>query len=309
MSTAAGVKPAADGLIALFGHDPATYVPHPVHAGDRTYHETDCYTDILIELVHARGDQPLAVLGSLVRLDFEGDQWTFFKPDPRDLEDLLGIDIHEMQPWRPLPDQIAELLETGRTMTIELDAWFLPDTAATSYRREHVKTSVIPEAIDRAAETLRYYHNASLYELVGEDYRGVFRLDAPRGSESSRHTPSSSASTPDRDSPAMPCAARRSTPSATTWRASRPMIRSPASATASRRTCRGSSTATRRRTTRTPSPRSAWRVPASSCSRPRSRGCWAITPRRSRRPSPASSRAPRPSGSSWPAAVRSIHGR
>lgn len=183
MSTAAGVKPAADGLIALFGHDPATYVPHPVHAGDRTYHETDCYTDILIELVHARGDEPLAVLGSLVRLDFEGDQWTFFKPDPRDLEDLLGIDIHEMQPWRPLPDQIAELLETGRTMTIELDAWFLPDTAATSYRREHVKTSVIPEAIDRAAETLRYYHNASLYELAGEDYRGVFRLDAPRGSE------------------------------------------------------------------------------------------------------------------------------
>ena len=48
-----------------------------------------------------------------------------------------------MQPYRALPDQIAEQLAAGRTMTVELDAWFLPDTAATSYRREHVKTSVV----------------------------------------------------------------------------------------------------------------------------------------------------------------------
>ena len=33
------------------------------HAGDRTYTETNCYTDILIELLHARGDEPLAALG------------------------------------------------------------------------------------------------------------------------------------------------------------------------------------------------------------------------------------------------------
>ena len=81
--------------------------PHAVHAGGQTYHETNCYTDILIELLHARGDEPLAVLGSTVRLDFEGDQWTFFKPHPADLEGLFGIDIHEMQPYRPLPSQIA----------------------------------------------------------------------------------------------------------------------------------------------------------------------------------------------------------
>jgi hypothetical protein len=76
-----------------------------------------------------------------------------------------------------LPDQIAEQLAAGRTMTIELDAWFLPDTAATSYRREHVKTTIAPEAIDRDGEVLRYFHNAGLYELSGEDYRGIFRLD------------------------------------------------------------------------------------------------------------------------------------
>lgn len=165
------------GLVSLFGQDPATYQPHAVHAGGQTYHETNCYTDILIELLHARGDDPLAVLGSTVRLDFEGDQWTFFKPHPGDLEELLGVDIHEMQPYRPLPTQISELIREGRTLTVELDAWYLPDTAATSYRREHVKTSVAVEAIDIDDGRLHYFHNASLYALEGADYRGIFRLD------------------------------------------------------------------------------------------------------------------------------------
>ena len=71
-----------------------------------------------------------------MRIDFEGDQWTFFKPPPEDLERLFGVDIHEMQPYRPLPVQIAEQIEAGRTMIVELDRWFLPDTASTSYRRE-----------------------------------------------------------------------------------------------------------------------------------------------------------------------------
>jgi hypothetical protein len=167
------------GGVHLFGHAPATYRPHALHAGDRTYHETNCYTDILIELLHARGDEPLALLGSTLRLDFEGDQWTFFKPSAHDLETLFGVDIHEMQPYRAIPVQIADLIASGRTMTIELDAWYLPDTAATSYRVEHVKTSVVAEAIDLAAERFVYYHNASLYELQGEDYRGVFRIGEP----------------------------------------------------------------------------------------------------------------------------------
>lgn len=164
------------GLVSLFGLDPATYRPHEVHVGERTYTETNCYSDILIELLHARGDEPLAAMAFTVRMDFEGDQWTFFKPPPEDVELLFGVDIHEMQPYRPLPLQIAEQIAQRRTLIVELDAWYLPDTAATSYRSEHVKTSVVAEAIDLEGERLRYFHNASLYELDGEDYRGVFRI-------------------------------------------------------------------------------------------------------------------------------------
>jgi hypothetical protein len=108
-------------------------------------------------------------------MDFENDQWTFFKPLAVDLERLYGLDIHEIQPYRAIPGQVAEQLALGRTMTIELDGWYLPDTAATSYRTVHVKTGVIAEAIDVPAERFRYFHNASLYELAGEDFQGAFR--------------------------------------------------------------------------------------------------------------------------------------
>jgi len=169
----------APGLVSLMGLDPADYRSHQLHAPERTYVETNCYTDIWIELLHARGDEPLAAMGCTLRMDFEGDQWTFFKPFPEDLEQLFGVDVHEMQPYRPLPEQAAEQIRQARTLIIELDSWYLPDTAATSYRSEHVKSSVIVESIDPAAERMRYFHAAGLYELDGEDYRGVFRLGRP----------------------------------------------------------------------------------------------------------------------------------
>ena len=63
-------------------------------------------------------------------------------------------------------------------MIVELDSWYLPDTRSTAYRREHVKSSAVIEGIDVAGERLRYFHNAGLYELDGDDFRGVLRLDA-----------------------------------------------------------------------------------------------------------------------------------
>ena len=103
-----GVTSSRDaGLVSLLGLDRDGHRPHALHEPGRNYAETNCYTDILIELLHARGVEPLAAMGCTLRMDFEGDQWTFFKPLPADLELLFGIDIHEMQPYLPLPEQIA----------------------------------------------------------------------------------------------------------------------------------------------------------------------------------------------------------
>lgn len=170
-------------MISLFGLDPGTYRRHPLHDPGRSFTETNCYTDILIELVHAAGHEPLAMLGSAVAVDFELDQWTFFKPSPEDVRRLYGIEIHEMQPYGGLPAQIAARLAAGQTLLPELDSYWLPDTAGMSYGSEHVKSSVVAESIDPDAGVFRYFHNAGYFELSGEDYRRVFRLDEPAGSE------------------------------------------------------------------------------------------------------------------------------
>ena len=79
-----------------------------------------------------------------------------------------------MQPYRPLPEQIAEQLAAGRTMIVELDAWYLPDTAATSYRaRARQDDDRRPRRSTARRERLRYFHNAGLYEL---ERRGLPRL-------------------------------------------------------------------------------------------------------------------------------------
>jgi hypothetical protein len=175
----ADMSATSSGLVQLLALEPAGYEPHWLHSGERAYLETNCYADVLIELLHARGAEPVAALGCTLRIDFEGDQWTFFKPPPEELELLFGVDVHEMQPYRPLPQQAAEQIADGRTLIVELDSWHLPDTAATSYRREHVKTSVAVAAIDCVGKRMRYFHAAGLYELSGEDYRGVFRIGRP----------------------------------------------------------------------------------------------------------------------------------
>jgi hypothetical protein len=164
--------------VSLSGKDPSNYKRHALHASERSYQETNCYADVLVELLHACGYEPLALFAHVVRMDFEGDQWTFFKPPPEDIELLFGVDVHEMQPYRPLPIQIAEQLELGRTIIVELDSWYLPDVAGTSYRSAHVKTSVAPDAIDPEAETMQYFHGPGMFSLGAEDYRGVLRLNS-----------------------------------------------------------------------------------------------------------------------------------
>ena len=132
--------------------------------------------DIWIELLHALNFDPASALAFTCAIDFEGDQWTFFKPGADDLRSLFGIDVHEMQIYRPLIDHISEQIDTGRSVVVEVDSFYLPDTAATSYRKAHVKSSIAVEAIDVGDERLRYFHGAGYYELQGEDFQGLFRL-------------------------------------------------------------------------------------------------------------------------------------
>jgi hypothetical protein len=162
-----------NGLLAL---EPSSYVPHSLHDVERAFPETNCYTDLWIELVHAYGFEPLAMLGYATCVDFEGDQWTFFKPPPADLEQLYGMEIFEFVVYRPLPDHIEEQLALGRPVIVEVDSYYLPDTAGRSYKLQHEKSSIAVEAIDGDAKRLRYFHGPGYFELSGDDFDNALRI-------------------------------------------------------------------------------------------------------------------------------------
>jgi len=163
-------------LLAL---DVVGFVPHPLHATERIWTETNCYVDVWIEVLHALGLDPVAAAAFTLSCDFEGDQWTFFKYPPEDLRRLFGIEVAELNVWRPVVDHVEEQLALGHLCTVEVDAWFLPDTRGVSYRDDHVKTTIVPIALDRVARRLDYFHNAGLFTLAEDDFDGIFHLDGP----------------------------------------------------------------------------------------------------------------------------------
>jgi hypothetical protein len=155
--------------------DPATYQRHLIHGGERTWAETNCYTDVVIELLHGLGFEPRAALAFTLTIDLDVDQWTFFKFPHADIEELFALSIHELAPWRPLVEHVEEQVAAGRPVLVELDSFFLPDTAGTAYRIAHVKSTVAVNEIDAAAERMGYFHNQGYHALSGADFREVFQ--------------------------------------------------------------------------------------------------------------------------------------
>jgi hypothetical protein len=159
--------------------DATTYQRHALHGEDVTWVEKNCYVDVWIELVHALGCEPLAMLPFTAAIDFEDDQWTFFKPKHDELFDLYGIGVEELNPWRPMIDHARVHLARGRFIAVEADAFHLPDTSGTDYRENHTKTTIILADVDLERRTLGYFHNASYHALEGADFEKLFRVGAP----------------------------------------------------------------------------------------------------------------------------------
>jgi hypothetical protein len=162
----------------LWPLDAATRKAHPLHAGERVWPEANCYVDLWIEVLHTLSLDPLAMLAFTVAADFEGDQWTFFKPPLGDLLALYGVDVQELNIWHELPGHVHEQVSRGRLPIVEADAFFLPDTAGLSYGIEHTKTAIAIQEIDPEGQQIGYFHNGGYFTLRGDDYRGMFRVGA-----------------------------------------------------------------------------------------------------------------------------------
>jgi Domain of unknown function (DUF1839) len=165
-------------VVVLPELDAAAYARHALHADDRVWVEKNCYVDIWIELIHALKLDPVAMLPFVLAIDFEGDQWTFFKPPHDELRELYGLDVQELNVWRPLAAHAQEYLGAGKLISTEADAFYLPDTAGTDYKRQHTKTTIVIQDFDLPRRRLGYFHNAGYYTLDGDDFVSLFRVGA-----------------------------------------------------------------------------------------------------------------------------------
>jgi len=150
--------------------DPQTYRRSALHDATREWPETNCFTDLWIEIINALGKNPVAALGFTVSQDFEGDQFTFFKFPPEDLAQLYGARLMELAVYDNMETHVATQIARGRMPLVEVDAFFLPDTKGLSYRLEHTKTAIGINFIDPVTKRMDYFHNAGLFSLCGEDY-------------------------------------------------------------------------------------------------------------------------------------------
>jgi hypothetical protein len=163
--------------IQIFGVDAAAYHAHDLHRTERIWLETNCYVDLWIELLHTMQLDPVASMAFTLAMDFEGDQWTFFKQPHADLYRLYGVDVQELTIWRPVQLHVAEQLRDGRVPLVEVDSFYLPDTAGVAYEMEHTKTTIGIQAIDAEQRSLGYFHNSGYFELGGADFDGLFGND------------------------------------------------------------------------------------------------------------------------------------
>jgi hypothetical protein len=157
--------------------DPTRYERHSLHGNHQAFVEKNCYVDVWIEVVHALGLDPLAMMPFTLTADFETDQWTFLKPPADDLERLYGILVNELNIWRPLGVHAIRHLADGKLIVTEADAFFLPDVEGTDYRRQHVKSTIVIASLDLEQRQLGYFHNGGYFTLDGDDFTNTFRMD------------------------------------------------------------------------------------------------------------------------------------
>jgi hypothetical protein len=164
----------AEAPYAITALRPADHSRHALHDETRDWPETNCYVDLWIELLAARGFVPEAALGFTLIQDWEGDQFTFFKFPLHDLEALYAAIVQELSIYDSVEAHAIEQVGRGRAVLVEVDGFYLPDTRGVSYRRQHTKTTIAVNRVDPAARHLEYFHNAGFFALDGEDYDGVF---------------------------------------------------------------------------------------------------------------------------------------
>lgn len=154
----------------------AVHHSHPLHTEQAVWPQTNWHMDLWIELLHGWQFDPVAALSFTVAQDFEGDQFTFFQYPVADLETLYGVVVQELSLYDAIEQHVATQTARGHVVLLDVDGYYLPDNRATTYRRQHARTTIAIDVLMPEARAVGYYHNDSYQVARADDYAGLFRL-------------------------------------------------------------------------------------------------------------------------------------
>ncbi len=158
---------------------------HALHRGERIWQEDAGPVDLWIELLHGNSLEPRAALAFAVAQDFEDDQFMLGRIPPEDIEKLYGLQVQKLSVFDSLEERALVQTRRSNTILIEVDAFYLPDTRALSYHREHARTTIGIDVIDPNARRLGYFHHTGYHLLDGDDYDGVLKTHAHETNDAS----------------------------------------------------------------------------------------------------------------------------
>ncbi len=146
---------------------------HWLHATDRVWPQSNCSVDLWIEVINSLGYNPVAAMAFTITLDYEGDQYTFFKIPQEDLEELFGLRLLELSVYDSVEKHVIQQVKRGNIVLVEVDAHNLPDTAGVAYGITHNKTTIGIDSIDPTSRSLTYFHNDIYATLIEPNYTAV----------------------------------------------------------------------------------------------------------------------------------------
>ena len=168
---------AVSRVVVLPALEAAGYHRHALHADERVWVEKNCYIDICIEVVHALGLEPLAMLAVRRRHRLRGRPVDLLQAAARRAARALRRSTSRSSTsGGRSPTTSLEHLAAGKLISTEADAFYLPDTAGTDYQRQHTKTTIVIQDFDLEHRRLGYFHNAGYYALEGDDFAHLFRV-------------------------------------------------------------------------------------------------------------------------------------
>ena len=157
---------------------------------ERAWAETNCYVDLWVELLHALGHDPIAALPFTLAIDFEGDQWTFFKFP-------LRRPLRAVRPRRAGARHLAPARRARRGAGRRAARCWWSSTRSTCPIRPARPTSRARQDDDgrqrdrRRGPAPRLLPQCRLSRLHGEDFDDVLRVRGPHDPASCRRTSSS----------------------------------------------------------------------------------------------------------------------